>query len=80
MMNDNETLATTKMRKLEVQEKFSEIGFTLPNDRCFGLGPTNRKLKLEAGVFNLWSRPQQMGVDEGLGGMNGGHNHPMIVC
>lgn len=34
----NEVLASTADRKLMVSEKFSEIGFTLPTKKLFGLG------------------------------------------
>lgn len=33
-----ETIISTENRKMLVSDYFSEIGFVLPSDRCYGLG------------------------------------------
>jgi hypothetical protein len=43
---NNETILNTTNRKMIIQDKYSEIGFVLPNDNIFGLGIANRKFKL----------------------------------
>jgi hypothetical protein len=35
------TILTTEKRKLFISDKFSEIGFVLPSQRCYGLGQRN---------------------------------------
>jgi hypothetical protein len=39
---NGEQVLSTKNRKFLIEEKFSEIGLVLPNDRIFGLGLSNR--------------------------------------
>jgi len=55
-----------------IQEKFSEIGLVLPNDKIFGLGLSNRKLRVSTNsTYTLWSRGRQeekMPKDLGMGG------------
>lgn len=34
-------MLTTEKRKLFISDKFSEIGFVLPTQRCYGLGQRN---------------------------------------
>ena len=63
---------TTKNRKFLVQEKFSEIGMVLPNNRIFGLGMSNRQFRLSTdSTYTLWSKGRQndpLPEDIGLGG------------
>lgn len=39
----DETLVTTTYRKMILTDFYSEIGFVLPTQRCFGLGQRNGK-------------------------------------
>ena len=39
-------ILTTEKRKLFVSDKFSEVGFVLPTQRCFGLGQRNGQFQL----------------------------------
>lgn len=49
-------IVSTANRKLVVSEKFSEIGFTLPTQRVFGLGQHNAQFKLTNGTYSLYAR------------------------
>ena len=43
---NGEQIISTKNRKFVIQEKYSEIGFVLPNDRLFGLRISNKQFRL----------------------------------
>jgi hypothetical protein len=74
---------TTKNRKFIVQEKFSEIGMVLPNNRLYGLGLSNRQFQLKTdATYTLWSKGRQnepLDEDIGLGGYNGAQPLPFII-
>lgn len=76
-------MLTTKNRKFLIQEKFSEIGMVLPNDRIFGLGLSNRQFKVDTDVtYTLWSKGRKndpMPEDQGLGGYQGSQTLPFIL-
>lgn len=54
-----------------IQDKYSEIGFVLPNSNIFGLGVANRQFKLQTNsTYTLWAKSRQeevLEVDEGVG-------------
>lgn len=79
---NGETLISTKMRKLTVAEKFSEIGFTLPTKRIFGLGQHNSQFLLKNGTYSLWARDYNgtLPFDNSNGGVSGSHIHPFLLC
>lgn len=69
-------------RKFIVTDLYSEIGFVLPTQRCFGLGQRNGKFQLDSGTysFNARSRDESLPEDDGLGGKSGNHIHPFMLC
>jgi len=75
-------ILTTEKRKLVVTDKFSEIGFVLPTQRCFGLGQRNNQFQLQYGAYTLFAKHRENGLekDDGLGDKNGNHIHPFVVC
>lgn len=76
------TILTTEKRKLFISDKFSEIGFVLPSQRCYGLGQRNGQFLVDQGTYTLHSRFRDRGVetDDGLGNKNGNHMLPFIMC
>ncbi len=76
------TILTTEKRKLFISDKFSEIGFVLPSQRCYGLGQRNGQFVVDQGTYTLHSRFRERGVeaDDGLGDKNGNHIQPFIMC
>lgn len=76
-------ILTTKNRKFIVQDKFSEIGMVLPNNRLFGLGLSNRQFRLKTdATYTLWSKGRQnepLDEDTGLGGYQGAQPLPFIL-
>ena len=62
--------------------KFSELGFTLPTDRLFGLGQHNAKFQLTNGTYSLYARRYELTLpeDNALGGVSGPHIHPFLLC
>lgn len=51
-----ETLVTTMFRKMVLTHFYSELGFVLPTQRCFGLGQRNGKFQLDQGTYTFNSR------------------------
>ena len=70
-------------RKFLLQDKFSEIGMILPNNRILGLGLSNRQFRISTdAAYTLWSKGRQkdpMPEDTGLGGMQGSQVHPFLM-
>ena len=77
-----ETLVSTMYRKLVVTDFYSEIGFVVPTQRCFGLGQRNGRFQLDTGTysFNVRARDDSLPEDDGLGGKSGNHIHPFMLC
>ena len=69
-------------RKMLVTDLYSEVGFVLPTQRCFGLGQRNGKFQLDQGTytFNVRGRDESLPQDDGLGGKSGNHIHPFMLC
>lgn len=81
---NGEQVLTTVNRKFLLQEKFSEIGMVLPNNRIFGLGLSNRQFKVDTDVaYTLWSKGRKndplKADEEGVGGAQGSQVLPFIL-
>lgn len=65
-----------------VSDFFSEIGFVVPSQRCFGLGQRNGKFQLHQGTytFNSRAREDSLPQEDNLGGKSGNHIHPFLLC
>jgi len=61
---------------------YSEIGFVLPSQRCFGLGQRNGQFQLSSGMYTLHNkgRDTEIPVDARLGDSSGNHIHPFVLC
>ena len=77
-----ETLVTTLYRKMVVTDFYSEIGFVLPTQRCFGLGTRNGRFQLDTGTysFNTRSHEESLAADDGYGGKSSNHIQPFMLC
>lgn len=77
-----EVLISTYNRKLLVTDEFSEMGFILPSQRCYGLGQRNGQFKLAEGAYTMWAKYRDEGLpeDDAFGGKNGNHIQPFIMC
>jgi hypothetical protein len=75
-------ILSTLNRKLFVSDKFSEMGFILPSQRCYGLGQRNGQFLLTPGAYTLSSRGRDgtLPQDNSLGGNGGNHIHPFVLC
>lgn len=69
-------------RKLVLTDFYSEIGFVLPTQRCFGLGQRNGQFQVNQGTysFNARAHAESLPTDDGLGGKSGNHIHPFLLC